>query len=83
MGHPLFGDVTYGGNRIVKGTVFQKYKQFVENCLAVLPRQALHARELGFIHPATGEALRFEAPMPTDMEEVIQRWRTYTSASRK
>ena len=82
LGHPLFGDTTYGGDRIVKGTVFAKYKQFVENCLAILPRQALHARELGFMHPATGEEVRFSVEIPADMEEVIQRWRTYTLSSR-
>jgi 23S rRNA pseudouridine1911/1915/1917 synthase len=78
IGHPLFGDRTYGGDRIVKGTIFSKYKQFVENTLALLPRQALHARELGFIHPATGEKVFFEAPLPKDMQSVLERWRTYT-----
>ena len=79
IGHPLFNDATYGGDRIVKGTVFTRYKQFVENCFALLPRQALHARELGFVHPATGEKMFFEAPVPDDMEAVLQRWETYTS----
>lgn len=79
IGHPLFGDETYGGNRIVKGTVFTKYKQFVENCFQLLPRQALHARELGFKHPATGEDMFFEAPLPDDIQQVIERWETYTS----
>lgn len=78
IGHPLFGDRTYGGDRIVKGTIFSKYKQFVENTFALLPRQALHARELGFIHPATGEKMFFEAPLPADMQAVLDRWRTYT-----
>ena len=79
IGHPLFNDATYGGDRIVKGTVFSKYRQFVDNAFAVLPRHALHARELGFVHPATREYMQFEAPLPADMEEVIQKWRAYTS----
>ncbi len=79
VGHPLFNDATYGGDRIVKGTVFTKYKQFVENCFEILPRQALHARELGFRHPATGEELFFEAPLPDDFRQVLERWETYTS----
>jgi len=77
LGHPLFGDTTYGGDRIVKGTVHQRYKQFVENSLKILPRQALHARELGFVHPATGEAVRFESPLPADFTDVLGRWRDY------
>ncbi|RYD50969.1 MAG: RluA family pseudouridine synthase [Sphingobacteriales bacterium] len=79
IGHPLFNDATYGGNHIVKGTVFTKYKQFVENCFELLPRQALHARELGFIHPATGERMAFEAPVPNDIQQVLERWEIYTS----
>lgn len=79
IGHPLFNDATYGGDRIVKGTVFTKYKQFVENCFEILPRQALHARELGFKHPATGEEMAFEAPLPDDFAQVLERWETYTS----
>ncbi len=79
IGHPLFNDATYGGDRIVKGTVFTKYKQFVENCFETLPRQALHARELGFRHPATGEEMFFEAPLPDDFRQVLERWETYTS----
>lgn len=78
-GHPLFNDATYGGNHIVKGTVFTKYKQFVENCFKILPRHALHARELGFRHPGTREWIQFETPIPADMQEVIEKWRTYTS----
>jgi len=77
VGHPLFGDMTYGGDKIVKGTVHAKYKQFVDNCFKILPRQALHARELGFIHPTTKEEMRFESPIPADMQEVIDRWRKY------
>jgi 23S rRNA pseudouridine1911/1915/1917 synthase len=79
IGHPLFNDETYGGDRIVKGTVFAKYKQFVDNCFKVLPRQALHAKELGFIHPATGEQMFFTSELPPDFSEVIERWRNYVS----
>lgn len=78
IGHPLFNDDTYGGDKIVKGTVFSKYKQFVENCFAICPRQALHAQQLGFIHPATGEKMFFESPLPYDIAEVIEKWRKYT-----
>lgn len=77
IGHPLFNDETYGGNKIVKGTVHAKYKQFVDNCFKILPRQALHARELGFVHPTTGTYMQFEAPIPNDMQQVIERWRKY------
>lgn len=78
IGHPLFGDATYGGDRIVKGTVFSKYKQFVENTLALLPRQALHAKELGFVHPASGQQMLFQSELPADMQAAIERWRSYT-----
>lgn len=81
IGHPLFNDETYGGNRIVKGTVHAKYKQFVDNCFKILPRQALHARELGFIHPRTKEQMFFEAPVPDDMQEVINKWRKYIGSA--
>lgn len=79
IGHPLFNDETYGGDKIVKGTVFSKYKQFVENCFAICPRHALHAQQLGFIHPSTNEEMYFESPLPQDMQEVIEKWRKYTS----
>jgi len=79
LGHPLFGDLDYEGTRIWKGTVFTKYKQFVNNCFNVLPRQGLHAKSLGFIHPKTGEKMFFESPLPDDMQEVIGRWRNYIS----
>jgi 23S rRNA pseudouridine1911/1915/1917 synthase len=79
IGHPLFSDDFYGGDKIVKGTVFAKYKQFVENCFAICPRQALHARTLGFIHPETNEPVLFEAPLPADMSELIEKWRKYVS----
>jgi len=77
IGHPLFGDQDYDGTRIWKGTVFTKYRQFVNNCLAVIPRQALHAKSLGFIHPTTGEKMFFESELPDDMKEVISRWENY------
>jgi 23S rRNA pseudouridine1911/1915/1917 synthase len=77
IGHTLFADDTYGGDKILKGTIFTKYKQFVENCFQLCPRQALHARTLGFIHPATNEQMLFEAPLPADMEQVIEKWRRY------
>ncbi|MDX2001975.1 MAG: RluA family pseudouridine synthase [Chitinophagales bacterium] len=80
IGHPLFNDDTYGGDRIVKGTVYSKYKQFVENCFQLLPRQALHAAVLGFIHPTSKQHLHFESPLPTDMAQVIDKWRQYFKA---
>ncbi len=83
MGHPLFGDTTYGGDTIVKGTVFSKYKQFVENCFKILPRHALHAKELGFKHPSTGQWIQFDSELPKDMTEVIEKWRVYTRANVK
>jgi 23S rRNA pseudouridine1911/1915/1917 synthase len=77
LGHPLFSDERYGGDRILRGTTFSKYKQFVENCFAILPRQALHAAVLGFRHPSTGQEMIFESKLPADMETVIERWRNY------
>ena len=77
IGHPLFNDATYGGDRIVRGTVYLKYKQFVENCFKLLPRQALHAKELGFIHPTTKEFMSFDSEIPEDMTKVIEKWRNY------
>ncbi|WP_242158767.1 RluA family pseudouridine synthase [Aestuariivivens sediminis] len=77
MGHTLFNDERYGGDRIIKGTTFTKYKQFVENCFKILPRQALHAKTLGFKHPKSGQFLRFEAPLPDDMQQCIDKWRGY------
>lgn len=77
LGHTLFNDERYGGNEVLKGTHFSKYKQFVENCFKILPRQALHARTLGFEHPETGKFLRFEAPIPEDMEACLEKWRNY------
>lgn len=83
QGHPLFNDARYGGDVILKGTTFAKYRQFIENCFAVCPRQALHARTLGFTHPATGEQMDFECELPADMSALIERWRTYTTGGRK
>jgi len=77
IGHTLFNDERYGGEKILKGTSFSKYKQFVENCFKILPRQALHARTLGFEHPTTGKFLKFEAPIPNDIEACIDKWRNY------
>jgi len=79
IGHTLFNDERYGGDKILKGTTFTNYKQFVQNCMKILPRQALHARTLGFEHPTTGEFMRFEAPIPDDMMGVIKKWRVYSS----
>ncbi len=76
--HPLFNDETYGGDQILKGTTFTKYKQFVQNCFQVLPRHALHAKSLGFEHPATGEKMFFDSELPEDMTQVIEKWRRYT-----
>jgi len=77
--HPLFNDMEYGGDRILKGTTFTKYQQFVRNCFEILPRQALHARSLAFDHPVTGKRLSFESDLPADMKAVIEKWRNYTS----
>jgi 23S rRNA pseudouridine1911/1915/1917 synthase len=77
IGHPLFSDDFYGGDKIVKGTVYTKYRQFVENCFLLCPRQALHAKTLGFIHPDTGMSLLFDTDLPEDMSAVIEKWRSY------
>lgn len=77
LGHPLFSDATYGGDRILKGTVNGKYKQFVDNCFELMPRQALHAQTLGFVHPTTREFKHFEAPLPADFTAVLEKWRNY------
>ena len=77
IGHTIFNDSRYGGDRILKGTSFTKYKQFVENAFKILPRQALHARTLGFTHPLSGKQLDFEAPVPADMAACIAKWRDY------
>lgn len=77
IGHPLFNDADYGGNIILKGTTYTRYRQFIENCFKILPRQALHAKELGFTHPETREWMQFNSELPADMTEVIRKWRTY------
>ena len=78
--HPLFNDKDYGGDEILKGTTFAKYRQFVQNCFDTCPRQALHAKTLGFDHPLTGERLSFDSPLPDDMRDLIARWREYTAS---
>lgn len=75
--HPLFGDRTYGGDTIVKGTTFTKYKQFVNNCFDILPRQALHAKTIGFVHPTTHNLMQFDSDLPDDMQRVIAKWKKY------
>lgn len=77
IGHPLFNDEKYGGSEIRKGTVYSKYRQFIANCFSLCPRQALHARTLGFVHPVTGEKLFFEAELPADMTALLEKWRKY------
>jgi 23S rRNA pseudouridine1911/1915/1917 synthase len=77
IGHTLFADSTYGGDKILKGTIFTKYRQFVDNCFQLCPRQALHAKTLGFIHPENKENIFFESPLPPDIEQVIDKWRRY------
>lgn len=79
IGHTLFNDERYGGNEILKGTHFSKYKQFVNNCFETCPRQALHAMTLGFVHPRTGEEMFFTSPLPEDMTNLIDKWRNYIS----
>lgn len=77
IGHPLFNDAMYGGDILVKGTVFSRYRQFVENCFKLIPRQALHAKTLGFTHPATREWMRFDSELPEDLKNVIEKWEHY------
>ena len=79
LGHPLFNDERYGGNRILKGTTYTKYKQFVDNCFKILPRQALHAKTLGFEHPESKEILFFNSELPDDMKNCLEKWRNYTA----
>jgi len=79
IGHPLFNDDFYGGDKIVKGTVYAKYKQFVDNCFAICARQALHAKTLGFVHPSTNKDMYFDTDLPDDISQVIERWRKYVS----
>jgi len=77
LGHPLFNDSTYGGDKVLKGTQFSKYKSFVENCFKVIPRQALHAKSLGFLHPVKKELMQFESELPEDFSNVLEKWRHY------
>ncbi len=81
IGHTLFNDERYGGDRILKGTSFSKYKQFVENCFSILPRQALHAKTLGFVHPVTQEKMKFDSPVPDDISQCLEKWRNYSKNS--
>ena len=80
IGHPLFNDSLYGGDRILKGTTFSKYKQFIQNCFDILPRQALHAKELGFKHPKRGDMMFFDSVLPDDMTQVLEKWRIYSKS---
>ncbi|MGQ3678026.1 RluA family pseudouridine synthase [Tenacibaculum discolor] len=82
IGHTLFNDERYGGNAILKGTTFTKYKQFVDNCFKILPRQALHAKTLGFTHPTTGKFLKFDSEVPEDITACLEKWRTYSEHSK-
>jgi 23S rRNA pseudouridine1911/1915/1917 synthase len=82
IGHPLFNDATYGGAHIVKGTGFTKYRQFIDNCFAACPRQALHARSLGIVHPGTKQWMQFDSELPADMQAILEKWRTYSTARR-
>ena len=80
IGHPLFNDERYGGANIKKGTIYAKYRQFIQNCFELCPRQALHAKTLGFVHPSTKEIMRFDSKIPEDMESMIAKWRKYVSS---
>lgn len=79
IGHTIFNDERYGGNLILKGTTFTKYKQFIDNCFKTLPRQALHAKTLGFEHPVTGKFMSFDTELPADMQDCIDKWRNYSN----
>lgn len=81
LGHPVFNDARYGGDQILKGQNFSKYKQFIQNCFAVCPRQALHAKTLGFIHPVTGQEMFFDSDLPDDMQDLIEKWRGYVASN--
>lgn len=83
IGHPLFNDESYGGHKILKGTTFSKYKQFVENCFSLLPRQALHAQHLGFVHPKSKEILQFDVPLPEDFRLALEKWENYSINSQE
>jgi 23S rRNA pseudouridine1911/1915/1917 synthase len=77
LGHPLFNDPEYGGDKVLRGTTFTKYKQFVQNCFNLIPGQALHAKTLGFVHPGTGEEVSFDSELHPGFTEVLRKWRTY------
>ena len=81
IGHPIFNDKRYGGDQILKGTIFNKYKQFVNNCFKILARQALHAKTLGFAHPSSKEMVNFDSELPEDMKNCITKWRNYSNNS--
>lgn len=83
LGHPVFNDERYGGDRIVKGTIYSKYKQFVENTFSNFRRHALHAKTLGFTHPTSGKRMEFDSPLPTEFEALVQAWRSYYSYQKK
>ena len=80
IGHPLFNDDRYGGSEVLKGTIFTKYKEFVHNCFKLIPRQSLHAKTLGFVHPRTGEEVFFDSELPNDFKQVMAKWRVYLNA---
>lgn len=79
IGHPIFNDARYGGDEIRKGTIYAKYRQFIRNCFEICPRQALHAKTLGFVHPRTGEWMQFDSEVPEDMTALLDKWRKYSS----
>lgn len=79
IGHPLFNDDRYGGDKILRGTIYAKYKQFIDNCFETLPRQALHAKTLGFVHPKTKEKISLDSEIPSDMSALLQKWRSYST----
>lgn len=83
VGHPLFADATYGGDQILKGTTFSKYKQFINNCFQIISRQALHATTIGFLHPTKLERMNFSSTLPQDMKDVIEKWEAYTTANKQ
>jgi 23S rRNA pseudouridine1911/1915/1917 synthase len=80
IGHPLFNDARYGGDKILRGSTLPKYKQFIQNCFEICPRQALHAKTLGFVHPKTGKQMDFDSEIPADMTALIERWREYVQS---
>lgn len=81
IGHPLFNDQEYGGDKVLKGTRFTKYKQFIQNCFKIFPRQALHAKSLGFIHPKTDEEMFFSSDLPQNFQDLIEKWRNYFNSN--